>query len=95
MNYAAENSDLPLNRGLRLNRQRKPAGVHAAGYFRLRLGEARSIVSEVERATSNWRRDAADLGLARHEIDRMAAAFDSDQRRSARDLAGPPTQRPR
>ncbi len=50
--------------------------------------------SEGQQATANWRRDAAGLGLARHEIDRMAAAFDSDQRRSARDLAAPPTQRP-
>jgi len=64
------------------------------GYFRLRLSEARSIVSEVEQATSNWQRDAAGLGLARHEIDRMAAAFASDQRRSARTLAASPTHRP-
>ena len=36
-----------------------------AGYFRLRVSEAKSIVSEVEQATSSWRRDAAGLGLAR------------------------------
>jgi len=65
-----------------------------AGYFRLRVSEARSIVSELEQATSSWRRDAAGLGLARHEIDRMAAAFASDQRRIARALAVSPTQRP-
>jgi serine/threonine-protein kinase HipA len=62
-----------------------------SGYFRLRLSEAKSIVSEIEQATSSWRRDAALLDLARHEIDRMATAFASDQRGIARALAALPT----
>jgi len=53
------------------------------GYFRLTLPEARSEVSAVSEATSRWRGEAADLGLPRREIDLMAEAFETDQRRAA------------
>lgn len=47
-----------------------------ADYFRLDASEARSIAAEVGRAVSGWRREAARLGLAPREVDRMASAFE-------------------
>jgi serine/threonine-protein kinase HipA len=40
----------------------------------------------VEKATSGWRQQAAELGLSRQQIDRMTAAYESDQRRFARGI---------
>ena len=37
----------------------------------------------VSEATSSWRSEAADLNLPRREIDLMAEAFETDQRRAA------------
>jgi hypothetical protein len=54
-----------------------------SGYFRLTLGGARSEVTAVSEATSRWRSEAADLDLPRREIDLMAEAFETDQRRAA------------
>lgn len=48
---------------------------------------ARTIVTEVELATRVWRRRAAELELPKNEIDLMAAAFETGQRRAARRLA--------
>jgi serine/threonine-protein kinase HipA len=53
-------------------------------YFRLTTAQARTLVAEVENATSGWRREAEQLGLPRQQIDRMADAFETDQRRIAR-----------
>lgn len=53
-------------------------------YFRLTIGQARTLVAEVAEATSGWRREAEQLGLPRQQIDRMADAFETDQRRIAR-----------
>jgi serine/threonine-protein kinase HipA len=53
------------------------------GYFRLTLPEARSEVTAVSEATSRWRGEAADLRLPRREIDLMAGAFETEQRRAA------------
>jgi serine/threonine-protein kinase HipA len=53
------------------------------GYFRLTLAEARSEVTAVSEATSRWRSEATDLKLPRREIDLMAEAFETDQRRAA------------
>jgi serine/threonine-protein kinase HipA len=57
--------------------------LSVSGYFRLTLAEARSEVTAVSDATSRWRSEAADLKLPRREIDLMAEAFETDQRRAA------------
>jgi len=57
--------------------------LSVSGYFRLTLAEARSEVTAVSEATSGWRREAADLNLPHREIDLMAEAFETDQRRTA------------
>jgi serine/threonine-protein kinase HipA len=57
--------------------------LSVSSYFRLTLAEARSEVMAVSRATSGWQREAADLNLPRSEIDLMAEAFETDQRRAA------------
>jgi serine/threonine-protein kinase HipA len=53
-------------------------------YFRLATAQARTLVAEVEEATSGWRREAEQLGLPRQQIDRMTDAFETSQRRIAR-----------
>jgi serine/threonine-protein kinase HipA len=53
-------------------------------YFRLTTAHARTLVAEVEEATSGWRREAEQLGLPRQQIDRMTDAFETSQRRIAR-----------
>lgn len=60
--------------------------LSVCAYFRLPATEARKIVGEVEAATSGWRRVAAELGIPKSQADRMAVAYDSDQRRIARSL---------
>jgi serine/threonine-protein kinase HipA len=57
--------------------------LSVSGYFRLTPAEARSEVTAVNEATSRWRSEAADLNLPRREIDLMAEAFETDQRRTA------------
>ena len=57
--------------------------LEVAEYFGLSLPEARGIAREVGVAVSEWRREAALLGIAPTEIDRMASAFEHD------DLAKP------
>jgi len=47
-----------------------------AEYFELDSDEARSIVADVGTATAIWRDEAARLGLANAEIERMASAFE-------------------
>jgi serine/threonine-protein kinase HipA len=54
-----------------------------SGYFRLTLAEARSEIASVRDATSRWRNEAADLNLPQREMDLMAGAFETDQRRAA------------
>jgi serine/threonine-protein kinase HipA len=56
-------------------------------YFRLSAAEARTLISDVERATAGWRTEAATLGLPANQVSRMASAFETDQRRIARTLA--------
>jgi serine/threonine-protein kinase HipA len=53
-------------------------------YFRLTTAQARTLVAEVEEATSGWRREAEQLGLPRQQIDRMTDAFETRQRGIAR-----------
>jgi serine/threonine-protein kinase HipA len=60
--------------------------LSVAGYFRLSDPEARSIVTDVEQATADWQRVAADLGIPASQITRMIAAYETDQRGLARSL---------
>jgi len=60
--------------------------LDVAGYFELPPREARRIAAEVGRAVDAWRRVAANLGLSKREIDRMASAFEHEDLRAA--LAG-------
>ena len=58
-----------------------------SGYFRLSAAEARAVVAKIERATSGWKNEARLLGLSGQQIDRMAEAYETDQRRVARSLS--------
>ena len=50
--------------------------MEVAGYFELDDGKAREIASQVGKATSKWRDEAARHGISKTEIDRMASAFE-------------------
>lgn len=54
-----------------------------AGYFELKKDEARAIAHEVGKAVGLWRKEAADLGLGKQEIDRMASAFEHEDLKTA------------
>lgn len=60
--------------------------LSVSGYFRLTLAEARSEIASVRDATSGWRSEAASLNLPQREMDRMAEAFETDQRRAASNM---------
>jgi serine/threonine-protein kinase HipA len=55
--------------------------LSVSGYFRLSPAQARSEVASVRDGTSGWRSEAAALNLPRREIDLMAQAFETGQRR--------------
>ena len=57
--------------------------MEAAEYFDLSATEATAIAGEIGRAVSQWRREAARLGIAPTEIDRMASAFEHDDLRQS------------
>jgi serine/threonine-protein kinase HipA len=57
------------------------------GHFRLSPIAARGLIAGIERATSGWRDVARQLGLPTTEIERMTAAYETDQRRIARAMA--------
>jgi serine/threonine-protein kinase HipA len=53
--------------------------------FRLRtVREAARGVADVERGTRDWRTVASGHGIARREVELMAAAFETEQRAVAR-----------
>ena len=53
------------------------------GYFELDDAKARDIAAEIAKATSKWRDQAAEHGISRNEIDRMASAFEHDDLKEA------------
>jgi serine/threonine-protein kinase HipA len=57
--------------------------IEVAPYFELDVKKARAIAKEVGTAVSKWRNEAARLGLAKNEIDRMASAFEHDDLEAA------------
>ena len=60
--------------------------MSVSGYFRLSLAEARSTIASICNATTTWRSEAAALNLPSQEIDRMAEAFETEQRRAASNI---------
>ena len=62
------------------NRASIETAISVSGYFRLPAAEARTIIGDVERATSHWRHEAAGLGLPRRQIDRMVDAYETSAR---------------
>lgn len=50
--------------------------LSVADYFELSEDEARKIAAEVGQIVSGWRKTAADLGIGKAEVDRMASAFE-------------------
>ncbi|MGH9569272.1 MAG: hypothetical protein ACRD4F_06515 [Candidatus Angelobacter sp.] len=57
--------------------------MEVAGYFELQEAQAREIAGQVARATSRWRDEATDHGIARAEIERMASAFEHEDLQKA------------
>lgn len=53
-----------------------PLAMDVAGYFGLDDSKAKRISSEVGKAVSKWRKEAARFGLSKSEIERMASAFE-------------------
>ncbi len=58
--------------------------MEVADYFELNAGQARDIAARVGEAVSTWREEAAQRGLARAEIDRVASAFEHKDLTAAR-----------
>ncbi|WP_239381972.1 type II toxin-antitoxin system HipA family toxin [Frankia sp. CIT1] len=63
--------------------------LSVGSYFRVSPPRARDLVREVETATAGWRQAAAELGIPKSQADRMAVAYESEQRRIARALSVP------
>ncbi|WP_239405549.1 type II toxin-antitoxin system HipA family toxin [Frankia sp. Cj3] len=63
--------------------------LSVGSYFRVSQPRARDLVREVETATAGWRQAAAELGIPKSQADRMAVAYESEQRRIARALSVP------
>lgn len=57
--------------------------LSVAEYFELMPAEARVIAGQVGTAICRWREEAASLGLARTDIDRMASAFEHEDLEAA------------
>jgi serine/threonine-protein kinase HipA len=57
--------------------------MEVAGYFELDEAEAREIAVQVGKAVLSWRDEAAGQGITKHEIDRMASAFEHEDLKAA------------
>lgn len=72
----------PRHHALTLNEDDDASSIDTvfsvAGYFGVRVGDARAIAAEVGAAVLSWRDVAAQQGLSNAQIDRMASAFDHD-----------------
>jgi serine/threonine-protein kinase HipA len=62
--------------------------LEVAEYFDLSASEARGIAHEVGITVSQWRREAARLGISPLEIDRMASAFEHDDLKQSLAMGG-------
>jgi serine/threonine-protein kinase HipA len=61
--------------------------LEVAGYFELKPDQAHAVASEVGLAAASWRHEAARLGIARSEIERMASAFEHRDSRNLNNTA--------
>lgn len=61
--------------------------LEVAAYFELNPAEARKIAAETGRAVAAWRTEAAELGLTKAEIERMASAFEHGDLKAAQAFA--------
>ncbi len=61
--------------------------LKVAEYFELEANEARAIAGEVGRAVTEWRSEAARLGLSKSSIDRMASAFEHEDLQAAKNCS--------
>jgi serine/threonine-protein kinase HipA len=52
--------------------------LSVAEYFGLSSNRASEVIAEVAKAAGTWRREAAGLGIARTEIEKMSSAFDHE-----------------
>ena len=52
--------------------------LSVAEYFGLSSNRGREVIAEVAKAADTWRREAAGLGIARTEIEKMSSAFDHE-----------------
>lgn len=57
--------------------------MEVAGYFDLEEPQAREIAAQVARATSKWREEAVEHGIAKGETDRMASGFEHEDLKMA------------
>jgi serine/threonine-protein kinase HipA len=57
--------------------------LSVAEYFGLSSNRARAVGVEVAKAVGAWRREAAGLGIARTEIEKMSSAFDHEDFKKA------------
>lgn len=57
--------------------------MSVAEYFELGGDKAKAIATQVGKAVSKWRTEAARHGISKTEIDRMASAFEHDDLRKA------------
>lgn len=64
------------------------AALNVASLFRLSQAEARQIVDELSTATARWQEVARAMGLATSQLQRLAPAFEHEQRVAARRLVG-------
>ncbi|MBO0804411.1 MAG: type II toxin-antitoxin system HipA family toxin [Nocardiopsaceae bacterium] len=62
--------------------------LSVSAYFRLPSAEAKTLISDIEQATSEWQQEAAALGLPKNQTDLMAEAYETPQRQIARAYAG-------
>jgi serine/threonine-protein kinase HipA len=58
--------------------------LSVADYFELSATEARRIAAEVGKSVATWRKVAANLGISKREIDRVASAFEHEDLAAAR-----------
>jgi serine/threonine-protein kinase HipA len=57
--------------------------MDVAGYFDLKMADARKIAATVGRAVTKWRDEATRHGIGKTEIERMASAFEHDDLKQA------------
>jgi serine/threonine-protein kinase HipA len=60
-----------------------PLAMEVAEYFELDSRKAKQITTQVGKAVSQWRNEAAHFSLSRTEVERMASAFDHPDLRTA------------